>query len=120
MADRDGEGRYLDGAGSCRLHLPPDPPAKDFWSLLLYDPRTRSMLQTGQRFPSVNSQKDDLVVNADGSVDVHFGPEPPAGHEGDWIQTVPGKAWFCFFRLYGPLEPSFDRSRRPGEIERVG
>ncbi len=117
---RDAEGRYLDGARSYRLHLPPDVPAKDFWSVLVYDPQTRSMLQTDQRFPSVSSQKEDLVVNDDGSVDVNFGPEPPAGHEGNWIQTVPGKGWFCFFRLYGPLEPWFDKTWRPGEIELVG
>ena len=117
---RDAEGRYLDGARSYRLHLPPDVPAKDFWSVLVYDPQTRSMLQTDQRFPSVSSQKEDLVVNDDGSVDVNFGPEPPAGHEGNWIQTVPGKGWFIFFRLYGPLEPWFDKSWRPGEIEPVG
>ena len=62
----------------------------------------------------------EVIVNDDGSVDVNFGPEPPAGHEGNWIQTVPGKGWFCFFRLYGPLEPWFDKTWRPGEIELVG
>jgi hypothetical protein len=115
----DAQGRYLDGGKSYCLHLPPDVPAKDFWSVLVYDPQTRSMLQTDQRFPSVSSQKEDLAVNEDGSVDVYFGPEPPAGHESNWIQTVPGKGWFCFFRLYGPLESWFDKSWRPGEIEPV-
>ena len=88
--------------------------------MLVYDPQTRSMLQTDQRFPSLSSQKADLAVNDDGSVDVYFGPEPPAGHESNWIQTVPGKGWFLFFRLYGPLEPWFDKTWRPGEIELVG
>ena len=119
MADHDAAGRYLDGAKAYRLHLPPDIPAKDFWSLLVYDPQTRSMLQTDQRFPSLSSQKEDLTVNPDTSVDVYFGPEPPAGKESNWIQTVPGKGWFAFLRLYGPLEPWFDKSWRPGEIELV-
>ena len=119
VAAHDASGRYLDGKKSYRLHLPPDVPVKDFWSVLVYDPQTRSMLQTDQRFPSASSQKEDLAVNADGSVDVYFGPEAPAGHESNWIQTVPGKGWFCFFRLYGPLEPWFDKSWRPGEIEMV-
>ena len=50
-ADHDAEGRYLDGGRTYTLHLPPDIPVKDFWSLTVYDPQTRSMLQTDQRFP---------------------------------------------------------------------
>jgi len=120
VASHDAEGRHLDGGRSYTLHLPPDVPVKDFWSVLVYDPQTRSMLQTDQRFPSVSSQKEDLAVNADGSADVYFGPEPPVGHESNWIQTISGKGWFVFFRLYGPLEPWFDKTWRPGEIELVG
>ena len=119
VADHDSEGRYLDGGRSYRLHLPPDIPAKDFWSVLVYDTQTRSMLQTDQQFPSLSSQKQDLVVSPDTSVDVYFGPEPPAGKESNWIQTVPGKGWFTFLRLYGPLEPWFDKTWRPGAIELV-
>jgi hypothetical protein len=118
-AEHDAAGRYLDGAKTYRLHLPPDIPAKDFWSVLVYDPQTRSMLQTDQRFPSLSSQSEDLAVNRDTSVDVYFGPEPPAGKESNWIQTVPSKGWFTFLRLYGPLEPWFDKTWRPGEIEMV-
>jgi hypothetical protein len=119
FAVRDAAGQYLDGAKMYRLHLPPHIPAKDFWSILVYDPQTRSMLQTDQRFPSLSSQKADLIVNPDGSVDVHFGPEPPAGKEANWVQTIPGKGWYLGLRLYGPLEPWFDKTWRPGEIERV-
>ena len=119
-AEHDAAGRYLDGGKTYRLHLPPGIPAKDFWSVLVYDPQTRSMLQTDQRFPSLSSQKQGIVVNPDTSVDVWFGPEPPAGKESNWIQTVPGKGWFTFLRLYGPLEPWFDKTWRPGEIEPVG
>lgn len=117
MACRDSAGRYLDGAKNYRLHLPPNIPAKDFWSVLVYDPQTRSMLQTDQPFPRVSSQMADLVVNPDGSVDVYFGPNPPAGKKANWVRTIPGKAWFAGLRLYGPLEPWFDKSWRPGEIE---
>ena len=77
------------------------------------------MLQTDQRFPSLSSQRADLAVNLDTSVDVYFGPESPAGKESNWIQTVPGKGWFAFLRLYGPLEPWFDKTWRPGEIELI-
>jgi hypothetical protein len=119
MAYRDAAGQYLDGAKSYRLHLPGPIPAKDFWSILVYDPQTRAMLQTDQQFPSVSSQKPDMAINPDTSADVYFGPEAPVGKESNWIQTIPGKGYFVALRLYGPLEPWFDKSWRPGEIEAV-
>jgi len=119
VADHDATGRYLDGAKTYRLHLPPNIPAKDFWSVLVYDPQTRSMLQTDQQFPSTGSQKKGIVINPDTSVDVYFGPESPPGNEANWVQTIPGKGWWVALRLYGPLEPWFDKTWRPGEIEVV-
>lgn len=115
----DAEGKPFDGAKTYRLTLPKDVPVKDFWSVIVYDVQTRSMLQTDQAAPSVSSQNPDVKVNADGSVDVWFGPEAPKGMESNWAQTIPGKGWFMILRLYGPLEPWFDQSWKPGEITRV-
>jgi len=67
----------------------------------------------------VGSQRPGLQANAETSVDVYFGPEPPAGNEANWLQTVPGKGWFVLLRLYGPLEAWFDKTWQPGEIELV-
>jgi len=91
----------------------------DFWSVVVYDPQTRSYLQTDQPIPSTSSQKEGIAINPDSSVDVYFGPEPPPGKEANWVQTIPGKGWFIVLRLYGPLEPWFDQTWRPGEIELV-
>ena len=113
----DSKGKGLDGGKSYRLHVEPNMPVKDFWSAIVYDNQTRSMLQTDQDFPQVSSLDKGLVVNADGSVDVYFGPTAPAGMENNWIQTVPGKGWNMLFRLYGPLEPWFDKTWRLNEIE---
>jgi hypothetical protein len=112
------KGRALDGGFTYRLRMPPDVPVKDFWSLVLYDNQTRSMLQTDQPFPSLNSERG-VEANADGSTDVYFGPNAPEGKESNWIQTVPGKGWSVILRLYGPLEPWFDKAWQPGEIERL-
>ena len=113
----DAKGHPLDGGKNYKLHLPPNIPVKDFWSVIVYSPQTRSMLQTDHRFPSVSSQNKDLIVNADGSVDVYFGPKPPPGKEPNWVQTVPGQTWFTILRLYGPLEAWFNKTWRPGEVE---
>ena len=90
---------------------------KDFWSVIVYDNQTRSMIQTDQQYPMVSSQNKELLVNPDGSVDVYFGPKAPAGKENNWVQTIPGKGWNTLLRLYGPLEPWFNKTWRPGEIE---
>ena len=115
-AARDANGDYLDGTKTYRLTLPKDIPARDFWSIVLYDSQTRSMLQTDQRFPSLNSERDAVEVNSDGSTDIYFGPKPPAGKEKNWIQTASGKGFLLILRLYGPLEPWFDKTWRPGKI----
>jgi hypothetical protein len=114
---RDAAGNPLDGGRNYRLHLPPNIPVQDFWSVILYSNQTRSMIQTDQRFPSLSSETKGLQVNTDGSVDVYFGPKTPIGKESNWVQTVPGSGWNTILRLYGPLEPWFNKTWRPGEIE---
>ena len=115
----DVEGNYFDGSKTYKVHVPPNVPAKDFWSFTLYDNQTRAMLQTDYRFPGIDNNKPGIIVNADGSYDIYFGPKPPKGQENNWIQTVPGKGWNMLFRLYGPLEPWFDKTWQPGDPELV-
>jgi len=115
----DAHGDYLDGGQTYKLHLPPNIPINNFWSVTLYDPGTRSLLQTDQPKPSINSF-DAPEQNADGSFDIYFGPIAPAGKEKNWIQTVPGKGWFTYIRLYGPLQPFFDQTWKPDDIVKIG
>jgi hypothetical protein len=117
----DSKGTYLDGSKTYKLNLPGNAPAKQFISIVLYDPQTRSQLQTSQAFPSYNSQKhkDIYKSNKDGSVDIYFGPKAPGRMKSNWLQTVPQKGWFCVLRLYSPTEAWFDKTWRPGEIELV-
>ena len=119
IAYLDSKKQPFDGSKIYKLHLPPDVPVNNFWAVTIYDPQTRSLLQTGQPFPTVGSQSEGFQQNSDGSYDVYFAPQPPAGKKNNWLQTIPGKGWFAALRMYGPLEAWIDQSWRPGEIELV-
>ncbi len=119
LAMLDANKKPFDGSKTYKLHLPPNVPVNDFWALTMYDTQTRSMLQTSQLFPTVGSQSKGIQKNADGSFDIYFGPTAPAGKEGNWLATVPGKSWFTILRMYGPLEPWIKKTWRPSEIELV-
>jgi hypothetical protein len=112
----DGDGRWLDGGRNYTLHIPADVPAKLFWSATVYDVSTRCLIDNPQQRGDRGSSDADLVTNPDGSVDLHFGPERPAAGESNWVQTVPERHWFSYFRLYGPLEPYFERTWKLGDI----
>ena len=60
-----------------------------------------------------------LATEANGDIVIHFGPTKPDGDDVNWLQTVPEKGWFPILRLYGPLEPWFDKTWRPGEIQPI-
>jgi len=112
----DANGAWLDGANTYTLHVPADPPAKLFWSVTVYDIGTRCLIDNAQQRGDRGSRDPDLVRNDDGSVDLQFGPTPPAGGDSNWVQTVPGQHWFSYMRFYGPVAAYFDRSWKLGDI----
>lgn len=114
----DGAGDLLDGANTYKLTIPADVPAKDFWSITVYDSASRSMMHTSQRFPAASTYTGP-EANDDGTIDIYFGPKAPEGKEKNWVETDPDKGWTGIFRLYGPLEPFFDRTWKLNDIEKV-
>ena len=103
------DGEWLDGGKHYRLRIPAEPPAKNFWSVTAYDEATRTFIAGTDKI-GLGTQTPGYDINPDGSVDVYFGPTAPKGHEKNWVQTLPGKGWFSYFRLFGPTEPYFDKS----------
>lgn len=116
-AFRDSTGSYLDGGRTYKVTLPGPIPAKDFWSFTVYDSQTRSLLPTDQKLAGVDSTLPGIQMDEGGGVIVWFGPSAPAGHEKNWVQTMPGKGYSVLLRLYGPLEPWFDKTWQPGDLE---
>ncbi|MFK7845630.1 MAG: DUF1254 domain-containing protein [Rhodothermales bacterium] len=115
----DASGQPFDGSETYKLELPANPPVANFWAVTVYDTQTRSMLQTNQKYPSVDTNTKGIKNNPNGSLTIYFGPTAPKGQENNWIETVPGKSWFVILRMYAPLEPWIDQTWRPGEVELV-
>jgi hypothetical protein len=115
----DAEGNKLSGDNYYRFHLPAGIPAKNYWSVIVYDKQTNLIIKNGQPWPSVYSTSKGLVVNAVGSVDICLGPKAPVSGEHNWIKTLPGESWTLILRLYGPMESWFDQSWKPGKIETI-
>jgi hypothetical protein len=116
---RDRDGRYLDGSKAYVLKVPQPVPAKLFWSVTVYDAETRSQIKTDTNAAALRSLFELKDLANQKEAPLYFGPVAPAGHEKQWIKTIPGKGWFVYFRIYGPEPAAFDGSWKPGDFETV-
>jgi hypothetical protein len=115
---RDARGKYLVGNKTYRLHVPANVPVAEYWSVTAYDADTFHFVDTEQKRPSLSSLKD-LPRNADGSIDLYFGPQAPQGMSANWIKTVPGKGFLLLLRLFSPTQALYDQSWKLGDVEEV-
>jgi hypothetical protein len=117
LAIADREGRRLDGGATYRLRVPANPPVRQYWSATVYDRATHAPIREA-RWPSRSSQTPGLRKNADGSVEVWFGPVAPTGNESNWVPTSSGAGFEVLFRFYGPDKPLFEKTWRLPDIEK--
>jgi hypothetical protein len=115
---RDGGGKPLTGGNSYRLHVPADVPAKQYWAVTVYDLASASFILESPSL-GVDSYNQKLQKNSDGSVDVYFGPNPPAGKNANWVYTEDDNPWFALFRFYGPEKGITERTWRLADFERI-
>ncbi len=118
-AYKDADGQFLLGREHYTLTMPKNPPAKIFWSVVVYDVNTRTPIINSE-WRAVVSSRTGLKENANGSVVLHFSPKLPAGvAKENWIQTNPEESWFTYLRFYGPTKEYFDQSYPLQDIQRV-
>lgn len=115
---KDRDGQSYDGAAMYRLHVPPNVPVDQYWSLTAYDRDTHALIRNVDR-ASRASNNAEVKKNADGSVDLYLGPRAPAGQEANWIPTDPARKFELMFRLYGPKQELFAKAWKLPDVERV-
>jgi hypothetical protein len=115
---RDSRGERLSGERTYRVHIPANVPAKQYWSMIVYDVDTAAFIREAPVI-TLDSYNQAMKPNADGSVDIYFGPKPPAGKEANWIYTASGKAFFPAMRFYDPDKPLFDKTWKMSDLEEV-
>ena len=115
MGLRDKKGRLLDGKSLYRLRVPKEVPARDFWSAIVYSMETKGFIANASKVGISSYEKADLRANADGTIDLYFGPKPPEGMETNWLPT--GEPFFLIFRLYGPEKALFEKTWRLPDVE---
>jgi hypothetical protein len=115
---KDKAGKSYDGGKTYKLHVPPNVPVQQYWSITVYDRETHALVK-GMDRASRASNAADLQRNEDGSVDIYFGPKAPAGKESNWVPTDPKREFELMFRLYGPTQDLFDKKWTLPDVERI-
>ncbi len=89
-----------------------------YWSVTAYDRQTHALIRN-MPWASRSSQLPELQKNADGSVEVYFGPKAPAGKESNWVPTDPARSFELMFRFYAPTKPLFDKTWALPDVEKA-
>lgn len=116
IAIKDKNGAELDGGKTYRLHVPPNVPVEQYWSLTAYDRDTHALIRNVDR-ASRASNNTELLKNPDGSVDVYLGPKAPAGKEANWIPTDAKRGFEVMFRAYGPKKEFMEKQWKMPDLE---
>jgi len=117
IADKDG--KALEAGKLYRIRVPKDTPAKQFWSINVYDNATWGFIMNPQDRSGLGMfDKDKMKVNDDGSADIYVGPKAPDGLESNWIPSMDKKP-VIWLRLYGPDTAFWQKSFKMPDIERV-
>ena len=116
----DSEGNPVVGEHDYVLHFERDqlPPADAFWSVTMYDEVGYHAANRLDRFAL--GDRDDLVFNPDGSLDIYIQHESPgAAKEPNWLPAPRGRLSITM-RLYAPRMEALDGRWVPPPIRRAG
>lgn len=116
----DSTGKPLDGAtGQYQLVLSPPPPVHFFWSVTVYDARTKELHPNPIGRYLINDRTPGLVYRKDGSVVIDLQNMPTGGTGGaNWL-PVPAAPFYLGLRAYGPMPEVTAGRWAPNPVERL-
>lgn len=114
----DRAGKPLEGNKTYRLTIPPNAPIEQYWSVTVYDRETHALVRNMDR-ASRASNVSEIKENADGSVDIYFGPKAPGDKDSNWVPTDPKRQFELLFRLYGPKKELFEKTWKLPDVEEM-
>jgi len=101
MLTKDADGEPLKGDRNYTLTVPANVPAKQFWSVLVYDVATASYIREADPIGLASSENPKM--NDDGTCAIYFGPKTL--NDGvNYLPTGNADNYFLLFRFYGPKE----------------
>jgi len=115
----DSNGKPLDGSNEYVFHFEPNsfPPNNGFWSLTAYD--IDGFLIENPLGKYAIRDKNGLVTNEDGSIDVYLQAESPGKTlEANWLPIV-SEPFQLTLRIYLPKESVFDLEWKPPFVTKV-
>ncbi|MEN2490338.1 DUF1254 domain-containing protein [Flavobacterium sp. B11] len=118
LSYNDKSGAPLSGGKTYHLRVPPNVPARQYWSITAYDYENGCFIREAP-VVSLDSFNTKTKKNKDGSVDIYFSPNAPKGFENNWVTTGKEGKWFVFFRLYAPDPSFFGKKWRMADIEEI-
>ena len=117
----DHQGQALNGKHRYRLHFAANalPPVKAFWSITAYGADEFLIDNPLQRFAIGN--RDPLVFNADGSLDLWVQATPPSQKEAaaNWLPVQMGAPFLLNARLYWPEDKALNGQWKMPVVERL-
>jgi hypothetical protein len=117
----DADGQPLIGTNRYVLHFTKAelPPAGAFWSLTAYDGEGFPILTPQRRYAV--GDRDPLVYNADGSLDLYIGQTPPDDprRAANWLPTL-ADPFNLSLRLYLPRPEVLEGRWTPPSVTRIG
>lgn len=114
VTSKDKNGQQLSGANNYRLTIPAKAPVTQYWSVTSCDRTTHTPLS---QWTTRASNNFGLQKNANGSVDIFFGPTVPEGMLLNWLLTDPTRPFEVMFCLSAPKKPRFKKTWVLPDIE---
>jgi hypothetical protein len=118
LTTKDSDGKPLEGRNRYRVNVPANAPVTQYWSMTVYNRATHAFIRNAP-WVGRSSQTPGLQKNGDGSVDLYFGPAPPAAGDSNWVPTDADGRFEVLARFYGPKKPLFDKTWKLTDIERA-